>query len=576
MMSNFVEEGRKSPVKELTRKGFREHFVKGLIEDDLPYTFGSRKGMSRCFKYILPKGFKVPDRMMVWRDLSILHKKIRERLNTMIKDNSSKLSIASDNWTSKNSVYAFSGLAVYWITDNWKLVEYPLELLPLDGNHTGTASAKLIYKALCRCHATRKLSMSFTLTADNASFNGKMNRVLSRLITQGDGILLDPKDIQMGDFLHALGLAPDPDIVDLYEGNRKFLLAFDPEQDPDFVEHSAKAQQEANDIADGHVDDDDRNADPDDSADSDSERESGSEPDNDLLDDKPLGCTSGLGTTKKAKKRIFTPVDKLCSKNAQHLVPIRSMPVQWNTTYAEIEHGLLLRLAINQWIEQLDKDTTGKKAAGLRVKKRRWYLSPEDWEILEAICTILKPFHDVTHQLSHRSMLTIPVVLPLYKCLQQHLEKTQGTLRKDQALLRMACGTALEKLKKYIRLTLVSKYPLLGAEIASRARALLEELYSKYAADAGPGTGLGSAESGKSPTGMHGSKTQPISVFGTAVNAGKGEAGMVEEESEVDWYLKGTYPSRTESDVLKWWKVRGGNFGGWQVALMHLMSDLVS
>ncbi|KZV59091.1 hypothetical protein PENSPDRAFT_695450 [Peniophora sp. CONT] len=65
-----VEQAKKQP---LTRRRWREVFVKGLIEDDLPFTFGEKSGMRKVFATILPKGYKVPDRKMVRRDLDTLH-----------------------------------------------------------------------------------------------------------------------------------------------------------------------------------------------------------------------------------------------------------------------------------------------------------------------------------------------------------------------------------------------------------------------------------------------------------------------------------------------------------------------
>lgn len=74
------------------------------------------------------------------------------------KSNSSKIAIASDLWTSKNSVYAFAGTVAFWINDDWELKEATLELLPLSGDHSGKASGKLIFKALKRRGIERKLS----------------------------------------------------------------------------------------------------------------------------------------------------------------------------------------------------------------------------------------------------------------------------------------------------------------------------------------------------------------------------------------------------------------------------------
>lgn len=45
-------------------------------------------------------------------------------------------------------------MVVFWISDQWELEEYVLELLPLDGDHSGAACGKAIYEAL----NTRKIA----------------------------------------------------------------------------------------------------------------------------------------------------------------------------------------------------------------------------------------------------------------------------------------------------------------------------------------------------------------------------------------------------------------------------------
>ncbi len=71
VMRSFIQRGIENPAQEVTKKGFRMHFVKGIVEDDLPFTFGEGKCMSCCFKYVLPKTCKVPARTMVRHDLGL-------------------------------------------------------------------------------------------------------------------------------------------------------------------------------------------------------------------------------------------------------------------------------------------------------------------------------------------------------------------------------------------------------------------------------------------------------------------------------------------------------------------------
>jgi hypothetical protein len=43
-MKAFIQRGIDNPAKQVTVKGFREHLVKGIIEDDLPFTLGREAG----------------------------------------------------------------------------------------------------------------------------------------------------------------------------------------------------------------------------------------------------------------------------------------------------------------------------------------------------------------------------------------------------------------------------------------------------------------------------------------------------------------------------------------------------
>ena len=43
------------------------------------------------------------------------------------------------------------------------------------------------------------------------------------------------------------------------------------------------------------------------------------------------------------RKKMRHLIQKLCPPKHRHLVPIRSMKIRWNTTYAEILHGIDLK-----------------------------------------------------------------------------------------------------------------------------------------------------------------------------------------------------------------------------------------
>jgi len=84
-MQDFGQRGLDNPEKKVTRKGFREFMVKGIVEDDLPYSLGEKGGMSKLFEYVLPRGFAIPSHQTVRHDLDILYEKLNTKVNTQLK-----------------------------------------------------------------------------------------------------------------------------------------------------------------------------------------------------------------------------------------------------------------------------------------------------------------------------------------------------------------------------------------------------------------------------------------------------------------------------------------------------------
>jgi hypothetical protein len=84
-MDRFSARGLQNPEKTITNKGFRERLVKGIVEDDLPYSLGEKSGMSKLFDYLLPRGISTPSHQTVRRDLSVLYNKLDDKLNQQLK-----------------------------------------------------------------------------------------------------------------------------------------------------------------------------------------------------------------------------------------------------------------------------------------------------------------------------------------------------------------------------------------------------------------------------------------------------------------------------------------------------------
>jgi hypothetical protein len=81
LMSSFSARGLENPAKSITKKGFREKWVMGIVEDDSPYSLGEKSGMKKVLAYILPKGLSAPSHQTVRRDLDVLYEKLDDKVN---------------------------------------------------------------------------------------------------------------------------------------------------------------------------------------------------------------------------------------------------------------------------------------------------------------------------------------------------------------------------------------------------------------------------------------------------------------------------------------------------------------
>jgi hypothetical protein len=84
-MDKFSARGLANPAKVVTRKGFREHLVKGIVEDDLPYSLGEKSGMKKLFVYLLPSRIKPPSHQTVRRDLDLLYTVLDAKVNEQLR-----------------------------------------------------------------------------------------------------------------------------------------------------------------------------------------------------------------------------------------------------------------------------------------------------------------------------------------------------------------------------------------------------------------------------------------------------------------------------------------------------------
>jgi hypothetical protein len=46
--------------------------------------------------------------------------------------------------------------------------------------------------------------------------------------------------------------------------------------------------------------------------------------------------------------------------------------------------------ALNQWIDSMDQSLSGKKKAAAKRRQKKWRLSPDEWEMLAKLCSVLE------------------------------------------------------------------------------------------------------------------------------------------------------------------------------------------
>ncbi|KIJ07767.1 hypothetical protein PAXINDRAFT_158317 [Paxillus involutus ATCC 200175] len=261
-----------------------------------------------------------------------------------LRENSSKLAIASDLWTSKNSVYAFAGTVVFYINNEWKLVEHVLDLQHLPGGHSGAESGKLIFQSLRKRKIDTKLN---------------------------------------------------PDKHDLFIEARAFPLAYDPKMDEAVLEEMTlmATESKSHESVDGSESSNNELEDDEDwGSDQEAQGQSGG-----------MRCSKQLSAVAKLhaivvdvlrsdirRKKMRKLIRQLCDEKYSHMVLVGAMEVKWNTMYAEMDRGIKLKPAVNHWVDQLDNSLTGKKKAAATRKKKKWHISHSEWELLERLCIVLK------------------------------------------------------------------------------------------------------------------------------------------------------------------------------------------
>jgi len=107
-----------------------------------------------------------------------------------------------------------------------------LELLPLDGDHTGATSGKIVYNALRARGIEKKLISN---TADNASSNGTLNHAISKYMAQSSDTHIDPLNMQVGCGGHVVNIVSQSVFLNFYLETQDSLETHDDPTGPSFT-----------------------------------------------------------------------------------------------------------------------------------------------------------------------------------------------------------------------------------------------------------------------------------------------------------------------------------------------------
>lgn len=213
------------PPTRLSQTVFRATLIQGVVRDSFPLTFGEGEGMKQVFSLVNPLA-KLPSHQTMRRDLDKLYGILSDRvthvmkvrqfsliyclprsnivvLHTIHQLQTARVSVTSDAWSSKSSVYSLAGVVVTFIDKHWNLQELVLDVVHLAADHSGKMMGHKIFQSLARRSAAQRLIAS---VSDNASNNRTMNLEIARRAKSAEGYDLNVQNMTITCVCHAMHL----------------------------------------------------------------------------------------------------------------------------------------------------------------------------------------------------------------------------------------------------------------------------------------------------------------------------------------------------------------------------------
>ncbi|PPR07539.1 hypothetical protein CVT24_007136, partial [Panaeolus cyanescens] len=142
IMDRFLKEGQLNPAIAPSQSSFLRIFSAWIIEEDLPWTTGEAPMLEVLFRHLKIQ-YTLPTDTTVRQQLAKIYEDIRNKLVHELLHVSSKISFATDTWTTKQMIYSFACSIAYFISENWELSERVIDFKPLESKeHEGVHAAR--------------------------------------------------------------------------------------------------------------------------------------------------------------------------------------------------------------------------------------------------------------------------------------------------------------------------------------------------------------------------------------------------------------------------------------------------
>ncbi|CUA71793.1 Pc24g02420 [Rhizoctonia solani] len=445
---------------------------------------------------------------------------------------------------------------MFFIDTSWRLNELVIDLVDLDGDHSGSLMGTLVYKALKAKGIARQ---AIACVTDNASSNSVLNETLAARIRQHEDVHAHGKNMSFTCITHAI-----------------HLVCTELTSHLGVIEPGDHFPEVKGSNLEGDTSDEEEEIAWDSKLDPMLDTESDSNFDNDFLaelapelantdDEKPKGRGS-----KRRQPRTLTVLEKA-------IVYATGSPKR-KKEMREIIEKTCSKDAIAYFVSNLDSTQSrrGKSRKLIQKMQVRWNITGEEWDLGVMVGKVLDPFHTATEAMSRRDAATLADVIPTFSLLERklldHISQLQNTITDHgnattQALLSglnaalvkwvlfpymVECRLKADFLTPRFRLKYLTRWP----ELHRNASILVSHIFENYRVKGGAAANM---PTDVTPRYHLPKSSKPANTWDSELYL---DVPSFEEhfDRELQAYYSGNYPCPSGMGTLDWWRVHHLHF----------------